>query len=144
MFKEAIKTLETHGVHPSVQRISIMKYLLEHKTHPNVDEIYNALSTEMPTLSRTTVYNTLKLLVSHGAAQALTIDEKNNCFDADTSPHAHFLCHRCGKIYDMRLQEESERNMASRMDGFLVEEIHHYYKGICKDCQKQSTNRTRN
>ena len=36
-----------------VQRIAIMNYLIEHRTHPTVDEIYTALSPSIPTLSKT-------------------------------------------------------------------------------------------
>ena len=57
----AINTLVKYGIHPSVQRIAIMDYLIKHRTHPTVDEVYTALSDEIPTLSKTTVYNTLKL-----------------------------------------------------------------------------------
>ena len=69
--------LLSYNIKPSVQRIAIMDYLLAHKTHPCIDEIYMALCDDIPTLSKTTVYNTLKLFVEHGAALMLTINEKN-------------------------------------------------------------------
>ena len=94
---DVVKRLQNHNIKPSVQRIAIMTYLMEHRTHPTVDEIYTALAPSIPTLSKTTVYNTLKLLSEQGAAQTLTIDERNTCYDADTTPHAHFLCKHCGK-----------------------------------------------
>ena len=59
--------------------------------------------------SKTTVYNTLKLFVEHGAALMLTIDEKNACFDSETSLHAHFLCKKCGKIYDLPFSGETKQ-----------------------------------
>ena len=93
-----LRYLTEHGVKPSVQRLAVMDYLMEHHTHPTVDEIYSALLPNMPTLSKTTVYNTLKLLTEQGAAIQLTIDERNVCFDADTSAHAHFLCTRRTKL----------------------------------------------
>lgn len=68
--------LISYNIKPSVQRIAIMDYLLAHKTHPSIDEIYLALCKDIPTLSKTTVYNTLKLFVEHGAALMLTIDER--------------------------------------------------------------------
>ena len=88
-----------HNIKPSMQRIAIMEYLMEHPIHPSADDIYTALSPSMPTLSKTTVYNTLKLFSEQGAALMLTIDEKNTNFDADTSVHSHFLCKRCGHKY---------------------------------------------
>ena len=44
-----------------MQRIAIMEYLMDNPIHPSADDIYTALSPSMPTLSKTTVYNTLKL-----------------------------------------------------------------------------------
>ena len=111
-----------------------MNYLMEHRTHPTVDEIYTALAPSIPTLSKTTVYNTLKLLSEQGAAQILTIDERNTCYDADTTPHAHFLCKRCGKIYDLEHNSAIKRVEDMDMCGHDIQEIHYYYKGICKYC----------
>ena len=111
-----------------------MDYLLSHKTHPSIDEIYMALCKDIPTLSKTTVYNTLKLFVEHGAASMLTIDEKNACFDGDTSLHAHFLCKKCGKIFDLPYSSEVRHVEQIDMNGFQVDEIHQYYKGVCPAC----------
>lgn len=133
-----IEQLQSHNIKPSVQRMAIMTYLMEHRTHPTVDEIYTALSPDIPTLSKTTVYNTLKLLSEQGAAQTLTIDERNTCYDADTVPHAHFLCKQCGRIYDMPLAEEGREALpADNCEGHEIQEKHYYYKGICKECLAQ-------
>ena len=126
-----------HNIKPSMQRIAIMEYLMEHRTHPSADDIYSALSPDMPTLSKTTVYNTLKLFSEHGAALMLTIDERNTNFDADTSPHAHFLCRRCGHIYDLHIPEAVKQVENVDMSGHQVSEIHYYYKGICKNCLRK-------
>ena len=137
-----MKTYEyllNYDIKPSVQRIAIMDYLLEHRTHPSIDEIYMALCNDIPTLSKTTVYNTLKLFVEHGAAQMLTIDERNVCYDADIQLHAHFLCRKCNKIYDLPATREEEKVHAMGLTGFRVDEIHQYYKGVCPECVAQET-----
>ena len=41
--------LLSYNIKPSVQRIAIMDYLLAHKTHPCIDEIYMALCDDIPT-----------------------------------------------------------------------------------------------
>ena len=123
-----------HNIKPSMQRIAIMEYLMDNPIHPSADDIYTALSPSMPTLSKTTVYNTLKLFVEHGAALMLTIDEKNACFDSETSLHAHFLCKKCGKIYDLPFSGETKQVERIDMNGFFIEEIHQYYKGVCPAC----------
>ena len=91
-YMQAHRYLMQFAIRPSVQRTAVMEYLMNHKTHPTVDEIYLALSPGIPTLSKTTVYNTLNLFIEKGAVQMLTIDEKNARYDADTSKHAHFYC----------------------------------------------------
>lgn len=134
---DVVKRLQEHNIKPSVQRIAIMTYLMEHPTHPTVDEIYTALSPSIPTLSKTTVYNTLKLLSEQGAAQTLTIDERNTCYDAKTAPHSHFLCKRCGKIYDLEYDCNVKRTVDMNMEGHKVQEVHYYYKGICQHCKEE-------
>lgn len=133
--------LLSYQIKPSVQRIAIMDYLLKHRTHPCIDEIYMALCQDIPTLSKTTVYNTLKLFVEHGAARMLTIDEHNTCFDGDMSVHAHFQCRMCGKISDVPLATgQSEEIKYLQGNGFQINETHLYYKGICPECLQKEKN----
>lgn len=65
-----------HNIKPSMQRIAIMQYLMEHPIHPSADDIYTALSPSMPTLSKTTVYNTLKLFSSKERLKCLQLMRK--------------------------------------------------------------------
>lgn len=130
----AFNRLLEFKIKPSVQRMAIMEYLLKNHNHPTVEDIYTALSPFIPTLSKTTVYNTLKLFAEQGAVKILTIDERNACFDIETSPHIHFLCKKCGKIYNYP-RELSEKDLNTLSEaGHKVTESHYYYKGICKEC----------
>lgn len=131
---ESYDRLLAYHIKPSMQRIAIMDYLMEHRTHPSADEIYTALSPSMPTLSKTTIYNTLKLFSEQGAALMLTIDDRNANFDADTSVHAHFLCKKCSMIYDLSCEVETKQVEQLQMQGHEVTEMHYYYKGVCKNC----------
>ena len=79
------------GIRPSIQRVAIMKYLATHHTHPTVEEVFLALKKQLPTVSRTTVYNTLRMLSEHGAASMITIDDHRVCYDGITEPHATLL-----------------------------------------------------
>ncbi len=135
-----LSCLQAHGIKPSLQRMAVMTYLIEHRTHPTADEIYTALHPSIPTLSKTTVYNTLKLLTEKGAALQLTIDERNCCFDADTSPHAHFLCTRCGRVYDMKLNQAELIKCACVPDNFQTEDAQLYLRGCCPKCAAQNKN----
>ncbi|MBK5190687.1 MAG: transcriptional repressor [Methanosarcinales archaeon] len=62
--------LENEGIHTSYHRLKILEYLRNHRTHPTVERMHKELSREIPTLSKTTVYNTLKLFVRKGLHQS--------------------------------------------------------------------------
>lgn len=124
--------LRTFGIRPSVHRMAIYRYLDEKRNHPTAEMIYQALSPENPTLSRTTVYNTLKLFVSLNAAQEVIIEDGEMRYDADIAPHAHFKCSKCGAIHDFFfVPQEHLPTLSSK---FKIHEIHVNYRGLCPDC----------
>ncbi len=134
------QTIETHNylrkysIKPSVQRTAVMQYLMMHKTHPTIDEIYLALSPGMPTLSKTTVYNTLDIFVERGAVKALVIDEKNARYDVDLLEHAHFICRSCGAIHDV-YNVKSSLFQIPQNKNFTVDTVEISYSGVCNSCK---------
>jgi len=127
--------LSGYGIRPSVQRIAIMRYLLKNRTHPTADEVYEALRRQIPTLSKTTVYNTLKLFVDNGAAIYVGIDEKNARFDGFVESHAHFRCKKCGIIIDLPFNVE---NFIPKDFNGIIEDTYFYLKGVCESCKKKN------
>lgn len=130
-----LEYLSEHGIKPSQQRIAVMEYLMKHRTHPTVEDIYHALHGKMPTLSKTTVYNTLKVLTEQGAIQQLTIDEHCSCYDAETAPHAHFRCNQCGKVYDLELKETNLAQLVRLPESLQIDMAALYFRGCCPKCQ---------
>lgn len=124
--------LEEKGISPSYQRLKILEYLDQNRTHPTVDEIYTALVPHIPTLSKTTVYNTLSLFVHEGLASMLVLDNVEARFDITVQLHGHFTCKNCGKVYDLDITRYV--NMPESIDGHTVEQYQITLKGICKDC----------
>lgn len=127
--------LNAAGIKPSMQRIAIMDYLDRNHTHPTVDEIYRYISSQHPTLSRTTVYNTVKILAAHGCIKTIDIEAANTRYDADTTPHAHFLCTHCGRITDIPLD-----STWAPPAGFSASEMQVYFKGTCPCCKSEGIN----
>jgi len=124
--------LNTHNIKPSIQRIKIFEYLYDNRSHPTVDNIYCDLAGEIPTLSKTTVYNTLKLFVENGITSALTIEENEMRYDAIMEEHAHFKCNECGTIYDIEINDIKLKS--SLLADFKVDETNIHLKGKCKKC----------
>ena len=125
--------LTNAGIKPSFQRIKIYEYLIKNMNHPTVEMIYKDLSPHIPTLSKTTVYNTLKLFVDKEITQIITIEDTEARFDADTSTHGHFKCIKCGNIYDFSFEETNLD--IKQIENFDIQQTHLYIKGICENCK---------
>jgi Fe2+ or Zn2+ uptake regulation protein len=132
--EEILKIFKEKGIKPSYQRIKIFTYIIEKMNHPSVDEIYENLNKEIPTLSKTTIYNTLKLFVSKKLLSEVLIEEDEVRYDYFEKPHLHFKCKICKKIYD--IYKECPIVECKEVDGHKIEEHHIYLIGICKNCLK--------
>ena len=137
MKEEAYDRLLACGIRPSQQRIAIMDYLMTHPIHPTIDDVYQALCPEIPSLSRTTVYNTLRMMSEKKAAQMITIDDHRVCYDGNTNPHVHFFCKKCGKVIDLMNERAPMLRQEIRVEGHIVQEEQLYYKGICSTCAER-------
>jgi Fur family peroxide stress response transcriptional regulator len=123
-------------INPSYQRLKILEHLMNSESHPTVDMIYRTLSEEIPTLSKTTIYNTLDLFIKKGLINGLTIEENEVRYDANTAPHAHFKCTMCGKVFDIPV--DFPLQVETTVCEHVVKEKHFYLKGICKNCASRS------
>lgn len=134
--EKAKDILKKYNIQPSVQRIKILEFLLKNRTHPSADEIYKHISTELPTLSKTTVYNTIEALMKKGVIKPVTIDSRELRVDAIIEPHAHFRCIECGQIYDIevKIPDFTSKKVG---DGHLVKTQDLYLEGICSNCLKK-------
>lgn len=131
--------LVQNGISPSYHRIKIYEYLVNNRVHPTVDMIYEDVLENIPTLSKTTIYNTLKTFSEKGLVSCITIEDNEVRYDADVSLHGHFKCISCGALYDIdvdRLPVEKKLIINRKINGHLITEKHIYFKGICKKCQK--------
>ncbi len=79
-FEELKKEINQKGINLSHQRLKVLESLCQNQCHPTVDQIFTDLHQEMPTLSKTTVYNTLRILAEAGLVRVITIDDKNVYF----------------------------------------------------------------
>jgi len=139
---EVIERLKSNGVTLTPQRMAIVEYLMKSKAHPTVDDIFNTIRKKYPTMSKATVYSTLKLLVELGEIQELSIHKRGEvCFDPVSELHHHLLCGKCGKVYDIKFECPDSGCpivAASEIQGCKVEEVQAYLYGLCPKCAKEN------
>lgn len=131
--QEIAEKLESKKIRPSLQRIAVYDFLLKSSDHPSADVIYTSLSPSIPTLSKTTVYNTLRQFSEAGLVNTITIEDGELRFDADTSEHIHFKCTGCGKVFDIHEKIDFEEDVLPK--GFRLLKSQMNLWGFCRDCQ---------
>ncbi len=133
--------LQSKNIKPTIIRVKILEYLNENKTHPTAEAIYNKLEKEIPTISKTSVYNTLNLFSRSGLICPISVKGKETRYDIITSPHHHFLCEKCERILD--LDVECKYQKEGKAEGHTITEWHCYFKGTCKECLKEARRKER-
>ena len=128
--KTIVKTLREHGLWVTPQRISVYEYLIHNKTHPDAEEIYNALRLADSTVTRATVHNNLHKMKEHGLALEITVDGDRLRYDGNTDTHGHFICSCCSKIYDF----DVDKLEISGLSGFKTQTKDIFFGGLCKKC----------
>lgn len=110
--------LEEKGKRKTTERFIILEEIVRSDDHISADELHDRLETGDMHVSRSTVYNTLDLLVDARLVAKHQFGEKALYETAYRFwQHDHLICERCGRIYefcDPRMQEIQE----------MVEEIY--------------------
>ena len=129
--------LKEKGIKPTYQRLKILEYMGNNlNNHPTVEMVYEELLKAIPTLSLTTVYNTLNNFLEKELVFGVTITGTEVRYDFNTDYHHHFLCKICGQIIDIDIKCAYAEGEKRTVSGHRIDEVHGYFKGICKECSK--------
>ncbi len=120
---EIERFLHEHGVKPTPQRMVIAQYVVNARSHPTADQVFQEVGQQLPVLlSRATVYNTLNTLVEAGAVKEVHIDGGPSRYDANTGEHHHFVDVKSGKIID--IDADNVQGVAPQLGPNF--KVHHY------------------
>jgi Fur family transcriptional regulator, peroxide stress response regulator len=131
--------LKLKNIYLSHQRLKVLEYLTQNKCHPTVDQIFTDLQRDISTLSKTTVYNTLRILVEAGLVRVITIEDNETRYDIGIENHGHFKCESCGTIYDFRVNIDSLKS--DDLNNYKINDKNVYFKGVCPICLNNMNNK---
>ena len=116
------------------QKEIILDYLRRVSSHPSAEKVYLGVKSKLPRISRGTVYRNLKNLKEKG--EVLEIPADVSRYDGNVSNHAHFICQKCGEIFDLfDFCEDckvlkNKKTKVGRINKYQV-----YFYGQCSKCQ---------
>ena len=131
--------LHAAGVKATHQRIEIYREVLDSGHHPDAEAVFNGVRQRVPTVSLDTVYRTLWLLTDLGLIGTLGQPRERVRFDANTSPHHHFICTTCGEAMDFTSAElDALAVPAAAAQLGKVQQAHVELRGVCNTCARGS------
>lgn len=131
-YASVLQALKAQNIRLSHPRLKVIHYLCQHLNHPTADQIYMDLHKQEPSLSKTTVYNTLHVLTKLGLVTAIKIEDTETRYDIVTHPHGHFKCEICKSVLNFEINPALLS--AEMLPGFKISNRSVYFKGICPKC----------
>lgn len=127
--------LRRAGLRITPQRVIIYKKISELKGHLSTEDIYKIVKDEIPSISLTTVYRTLRAFGKCGLILPLTGASSGYgtiIFDSNPKLHHHFICRKCGSICDIP-ETGAKVEVRQKISG-KIESVAVVVRGICNNC----------
>lgn len=124
----------SRGLKVTPQRRAVFQALAGSGHHPTAESVYLEVSSELPTISLRTVYQTLNDLASMGELSALDLGTGSTRFDPNLSPHHHLVCDGCGQVVDLQHDFPGVVVPAGSAEGFEVTTTEVVFRGRCATC----------
>jgi Fur family peroxide stress response transcriptional regulator len=125
------------GLPVTTQRRAVFEVILDRTDHPTSEQLYRAVSGQLPQISRMTVHRILGTFVSLGLVAKTCHPGSAARFDPKLRQHHHLVCLDCGRIIDVeepRLNHIPWPKVNPRE--FQIEDYHVHFRGRCARCQK--------
>ena len=120
------------------KREAILECLRSTNTHPSAEWVHAKLRETFPDISLGTVYRNLSMFKEQGLVISVGTVNGIERFDANTTPHVHFICTECGAVMDLpEVSVPEELNSAvARTSGGRVDCCQLSFTGLCGQCAK--------
>lgn len=123
------------SVRNSKQRTAVYEELHSRRDHPTAEEIYLSLKKTNPSISLATVYRNLKQLIEDGKVISVQGPREEH-YDAFVHQHYHFVCSKCGRVYDFEIPAISEIDkLAKEYENGDVTSYTLLFNGVCNSCK---------
>jgi Fur family peroxide stress response transcriptional regulator len=134
---QMVAKLRARDLRLTPQRLAILRILAASAGHPSIEQIYDRMKVDFPTMSLATVYKTVTLLKELGEVLELGFPEGVNRYDGSKPyPHPHVICLKCKKILDPELGNLQHLiEAAGKETGFRIFSHRLDFFGLCPECQ---------
>ena len=118
------------------KRNAILQCLRSTDAHPSAEMVHQMLRQSYPDISLATVYRNLNLFKEQGLISSVCSVHGTERFDAETTPHVHFVCDCCDRVLDLA-QITIPEALTHQVDdtGCRVSGCSLTFTGTCRECR---------
>lgn len=132
---DPLELLRDHELRATSQRIEIMAAIVDEEGHPTAEEVWERARQSQPTLSLSTVYDTLARFVDIGVIDEVHAGEGATRYEFFHAPHVNLVCTECGDVEDVDVEGvEAVIERAAEGSQFDVHAQPLELEGVCTDC----------
>jgi Fe2+ or Zn2+ uptake regulation protein len=127
------------GLKATGPRMVILAALEQDRSHPTAEQLYEMLRPSYPSLSLSTVYQTLDAFIRTGLCRRVSDTGDRLRVDGTPQDHDHAVCRACGTIFDVDRQIFPRPAPPKQLPhGLTVTGLRVEYDVICTTCRKTS------
>ncbi|MBN2503815.1 MAG: transcriptional repressor [Bacilli bacterium] len=138
--QDILVRLKSTGIKNTKHRIRILEFLNQSHQPRSADEIYESLRQEDSSISLSTVYRAMDILVANELVNKVNFENgTKTSFEINRHIHHHFVvCLGCNKVFSIEgcpiheYEHELEKKTGFKVVGHKLE-----LYGYCKACQRQ-------
>ena len=139
MIDQALQLLKSHNYKVTKQRKALLEYLSQHSdSFLSVTSVDAYMRTLFPGMSHDTIYRNIREFEEIGILEKKNrqggASVKYQC-DFDNFHHHHFICQKCGRVYEVKLDLSQIIN--DQLSGFEITDHRFELYGICAQCKQQ-------
>lgn len=133
------KYLTTNNLKLTQQRLLIFKILMGDEKEVSSEQLHTKVKRVDETVSRSTVYRTVKHLHNAGLARCVHQLDGVTCYEPMTNLTCKMVCEQCGKTIPIKnpyfecIQQET-----ARQQGFTLFRYQNVIYGLCCECNGKS------
>lgn len=126
-------SLKEKNLKVTPQRIAILKEI-EKSGHISVDDIYENIKKDYPSISLATVYKNITALYEANILREIKPPAQKQRYELSYDHHIHVACEKCGKLEDLRIDISNISNECAKASGYQLYDASAVFIGICPEC----------
>ncbi|CAA6801454.1 MAG: Peroxide stress regulator; Ferric uptake regulation protein; Fe2+/Zn2+ uptake regulation proteins [uncultured Sulfurovum sp.] len=130
-----ISLLKENDLKATIQRTSILQSI-DKSGHINVDDIYEDVKRQYPTLSLATIYKNIIVMQEHNVIIEVPMNGEKSKYELKKEEHMHLICQNCGQIKDTEITSETKEALI--IENFQLKSSQINLFGLCQECQHKA------